>query len=631
MQKKDNPFLKYLDSKYADLFAKKIASFLLHNKDIVQDKLDDMYHLSELTVEDNNAITVYIDSKDDDTIEFDIVFNPDLDCYCRYGKHHDYESVAVNDIWVSIPGRATLSSDLKDMTFGRCEEYNKSKPKKPLEGHLIPVIYKIEYENYAQEIFDKFYSEEIKSDEYAVDIELIAKRMGANLKFHEISKDKMTFGQVFFEETIHPIYSTSDDEFHKYKVPANTIIIDRDATSIFSLGSEKITIAHELVHFYFHKKAFHFAKLLNKNFNLLECKSGGLVQSDDDPMKWFEIHANGIAPYIMLPKNKLIRRFKELEDFWTRECNSYLDAIEHIIIELAQDFKVTQQAVKKRLIDLGFDAARGAFDYVDGNKVPTYGVKRGTLKPNETYSISIKDLMKSLNGLAADMMHVYFGKYTYVEYHLCINDKKYIQKDIFGKDELTPYARTHMEECCVKFECKAKNSILGSSTYGTFCYLCNVFSDNLQYEVKWSSGQTCNGDDTTQATYQGYLKTMNEVRDYIRGKNWQQIITYLLDKFEMDANDLAIDSGVALRSINRYISGEIKKPDKKTFIAICMTLQLPALVVNDIMVRVGITFIPDDPEDDMYVFILKAMRGKDITEINYFLKSEGFNPLNNAI
>ena len=62
-----------------------------------------------------------------------------------------------------------------------------------------------------------------------------------------------------------------------------------------------------------------------------------------------------------------------------------------------------------------------------------------------------------------------------------------------------------------------------------------------------------------------------------------------------------------------------------------MTLQLPALVVNDIMVRVGITFIPDDPEDDMYVFILKAMRGKDITEINYFLKSEGFNPLNNAI
>lgn len=35
MQKKDNPFLNYLDSKYADLFAKKIASFLLHNKDII--------------------------------------------------------------------------------------------------------------------------------------------------------------------------------------------------------------------------------------------------------------------------------------------------------------------------------------------------------------------------------------------------------------------------------------------------------------------------------------------------------------------------------------------------------------------------------------------------------------------
>jgi|GEM_PF-4110281 len=176
MQKKENPFLKYLESNYTDLFANKIASFLLRNKDIVQDKIDESYRVSEITVEDNNAITVYIDSKDDDTIEFDVVFNPELDCYCRFGRHQDYESIGVNDVWLSIPGKATLSKALKDMSFGRCEEYNRSKPKKPLEGHLIPVIYKVEYEDYAQEIFDNFYKEEIKSNKLEVDIELIMKK-----------------------------------------------------------------------------------------------------------------------------------------------------------------------------------------------------------------------------------------------------------------------------------------------------------------------------------------------------------------------------------------------------------------------------------------------------------------------
>lgn len=188
-----------------------------------------------------------------------------------------------------------------------------------------------------------------------------------------------------------------------------------------------------------------------------------------------------------------------------------------------------------------------------------------------------------------------------------------------------------MEECCVKFECKAKNTILGSSTYGTFCYLCNVFSDNLQYEVQMASGQICDGDDETQATYQGYLKTMNEVRDYIRDKNWQQIITYLLEKFEMDANDLAIDSGVSLRSINRYLSGEIKKPDKKAFVDICITLQLPAIVVSDIMTRIGLAFIPGDTDDDMYVFLLKAFIGREVSDINYYLKTHGYEPLNSTI
>lgn len=47
------------------------------------------------------------------------------------------------------------------------------------------------------------------------------------------------------------------------------------------------------------------------------------------------------------------------------------------------------------------------------------------------------------------------GTFIFVESHCCLNDSKYVTYDIFNNPTLTPYARHHMDECCIVFDITA--------------------------------------------------------------------------------------------------------------------------------------------------------------------------------
>lgn len=57
-------------------------------------------------------------------------------------------------------------------------------------------------------------------------------------------------------------------------------------------------------------------------------------------------------------------------------------------LELSKFFVVSRQAAKIRMIDLGYEEAIGAFTYIDGRYVKPHTFKKGTIKRNQTFSIS---------------------------------------------------------------------------------------------------------------------------------------------------------------------------------------------------------------------------------------------------
>ena len=94
-----------------------------------------------------------------------------------------------------------------------------------------------------------------------------------------------------------------------------------------------------------------------------------------------------------MPKEMFKKRVDTLISKFRRELGEYdiVDIIQPIIEQLTIDFGVSRTAAKLRLIDIGYDEAIGAFNYVDGRYVQPHKATPGFLQKNQTFSISARD------------------------------------------------------------------------------------------------------------------------------------------------------------------------------------------------------------------------------------------------
>lgn len=76
-----------------------------------------------------------------------------------------------------------------------------------------------------------------------------------------------------------------------------------------------------------------------------------------------------------------------------RETNAKhtIDVMEQVICALEADFVVSKRAAKIRLVELGFEEAIRTFTYIDGHYVRPHGFRKGSLKINQTFSLSAQD------------------------------------------------------------------------------------------------------------------------------------------------------------------------------------------------------------------------------------------------
>ena len=71
------------------------------------------------------------------------------------------------------------------------------------------------------------------------------------------------------------------------------------------------------------------------------------------------VHANGIAPRILMPKNKTRIKIRELYRTLTlvNPDMSRSELVQEVVDNLADFFNVSKQAAKIRMIDLGFESS----------------------------------------------------------------------------------------------------------------------------------------------------------------------------------------------------------------------------------------------------------------------------------
>lgn len=582
MEYKKSAFLEYLKAKHHKIYEKEIREFFLENSDIVIDSIENSNYLRDIEIENLDYKTVCIDDGPEDTIYFDVAIDVEYLATVSLGKYHDERTIGRRK-WVLACCKGDLSKRLRDIEIIGVEEFSKAKPKKPLSGDLVPIIYRNEFSKYAEEILKKYYPEAIKSTS-AVDIEELARRMGLTIHYKKISEENSVFGLLFFTDGATTLYSKKEKIWKNYRVKANTIIVDKGVNFLYSFGTYKLTIAHECVHFALHRKSFLFSRLFHQNLKIIECEVNGGIKGINTGARemWMEVQANGIAPYLLIPTESFTQKVKELTDKYQCQNNTdLLNKITFIIDELAEHYGVTRDAIRKRLTDIGYEEASGAFNFVDGQYIRPYRYPKQALKDLKVYSIPAEELKFLMMSSIKLRESIKSGHYIYVESHLVLNHPKYIEKNLLGHLQLTDYARENIDECCIAFRIEYKNKNIILNDYYAICYLNHNIKTEFEYGIVFKNDYE-NADEKIKNEV--YKKALNEEQELFlvmnqsftdclkKVKKWRGVsYQWIADKIRMD-----------VRTIERTFNG-LTEPTIKTLCAILLALKTPYKISEHII------------------------------------------------
>ena len=511
-------------------------------------------------------------------IGFDVVVEAYIEVH--EGDHH-YDDSELASQWFLLKCEGDLEKDLNDFVIDDVEIYER-KPghEKAMDDSLVPVMLKRNKEDMAREFLEAVYPKALLQTE-AVDPMAIAAALELEVISRTITEDCSIFGQVYFRDVDTKLYNDKTGQMEPVHIKAKTILVDPRTSFLYNLGKPANSIIHEAVHFYCHRKAFELERLWNDSLSMIGCKVvGGVDGIGSSYVRNMERQANSLTCLIQMP----LTPFKRLAQKRITEIRNatglfdLIDIMEMLIEQLSVDFAVSRMAAKIRLVEVGYKEAIGTFNYVDGHYVKPYTFRSGALKENQTFTIGAADaaferfMNLELRKLTEN------GDYIFVDNHFVYNTPKYVQPGEDGELELTRYALTHMDECCLIFDVKVKGQV--DSYYYTECYL-NSESSDITFELTFHNGYE-NAPPERQVAYRQRLFEEAKAVRLKMTDDPEQCMKVLLEWRGMNYTELAKEIWVNERTIRRTVNGETT-PKVENGVLICFALHLPPLVSDKLL------------------------------------------------
>ena len=243
---------------------------------------------------------------------------------------------------------------------------------------LLPFIPTQKLEEAATEFLEKYCIEALTTPMPIPIEEIIEKKMNLKIIYkNKISKDNSVFGLIAFKDGIVPMYDAETDEYVDYMIEARSIIAD---TSSNNYGQINNTLAHEAVHYNFHRKYF----LRNKR-DSIAIKCDWEKEIEDTNLNLIEWQAKNIAPKILMPLEMVKKKADELLN-GPRKTFTIGDytcdfTVSHAIQEIASFFHVSIISAYYRLKNLGYDVSDF---YKDAKDIYTYYTDTAVKKLTDT-------------------------------------------------------------------------------------------------------------------------------------------------------------------------------------------------------------------------------------------------------
>lgn len=565
-----------------------------------------VHRIGTVEMEDASIQRVFVQDLPEMRLAFEVIL--ELELSVKEGDYH-YDECDQCYPWIRLSCEGDLSCGLDDWKIISIEPYNrKNAPDNSLSDALVPYIPYEQLDRVATEFLRDYYPAALKITPYgqppiSVDPMELAKRLTLTVKQQRIRENASVFGQIYFEETDADMFDDDKGETVSVHIDAKTIVVDPHMYLLRSLGSVNNTIIHECVHWVKHRKVFAFEKLYNADASNISCEVvGGAVSAvGRSATEIMEKQANQLTPRIQMPAEPFAIKAKEYIALFMREIHAKHpnEVMEKVITALEVAFGVSRQAAKIRLVELGFDEAVGTYTYLDGHYVKPHSFRKGALKINQTFSISAQDaaIERFINPALREL--TVNGDYLFIDNHYVYNAPLYVQHDMYGRLDLTDYARSHMDECCLIFDMKIISKV--GAGYHTVCFL-NREDSNITFELKFHNGY----ENAPQKRQVEMRKKQQEDEIRIRRQmtdDPEQCMDLLLEWRGMTYTDL----GDAIDRDPRTISRTVKKktiPTVETGALICFGLHLPPAISFKLMAALG---CPLNPINAVHQWISEAL------------------------
>lgn len=562
-------------------------------------------NIEKVGLVDATVQRVYVTDLPDDRIAFDVGF--ELEIYVSTEERYSESDTCYQ--WLRFSCEGDLACGLDDWRITNVQVYSKQKmPENSMSDALVPNIRYDQMETVADDFLKQYYPEALQIPRAGeaptyIDPVVLAERLGLTIKTQRIKEDASVFGQLFFADTDTEMYDATQGKTVPVRVDAQTIVVDPQMFLLRNLGSVNNTIVHECVHWTKHRKVFLLEKLYNEQAASISCQVVGGASSEMSrhATEKMEKQANQLTPRIQMPMTPFKARATYLTAKYMRDTNARheIEVMEAVIEQLALDFGVSKQAAKIRLVEVGIESAVGTFTYVDNHYVPPHSYKTGAIGRNQTFTLGAQDaaiqrlVNPALHSLTAE------GDYLFVENHFVFNAPLYVEKDTEGHIQLTNYARSHMDECCLVFDMKIRGTV--REEYHTVCYLNREpggYTFDITFHDQFQNAPKSEQIALRKAERDEELNIRRQMTD-----DPEQCMKLLMDWRNTDYTELGATIERDPKTLSRNVNGKTN-PTLDTAVRICFGLNLPPSISAKLLGTFGITL---NPLDSKHQWILEAL------------------------
>ena len=429
------------------------------------------------------------------------------------------------------------------------------------DKYLLPwLTSQNDYERMARMILEQDMPGQVDSDDWLCAIDWIHS-MGLGVYIGEFDEPDV-MGEYFYGFGRARVYDPEDGKTKMEDIDPGTILLNRK--TLDSRGKINSTACHEGIHYRLGTTYFLLQMMHGQPFSSYLCKQnenmGGITEWT--PSQIMELHANKLPAYILIQEKPGKAKAKELFDSYGGERR--IENMVRLVNDMAEYFGVTKTIARSRLFEFGYRDVGGVSQYIRGRYIAPY---LNNLGKNQSYCIDEQSALQEYISNPLFRRIIDRGNYEYVNGHYCLRDSKYIGINSKGEKFLTIYAREHMAECCLVFECRHEK--MSVSLSGGAIRKTGVSSKKLVYTDKnGKSLVTAEG----LATRKKVLQMMEERA--IAEKSFNQMTVDLMTAKGITVEGLADKTGLSEQTIKNMRNDPNKNIGIEAVLAVSIAMNL---------------------------------------------------------